>query len=504
MNKPNREEYFNTNSLTQDLKMQAVRGAGATVFAQICSYCIQTIGVIILARFLTPDDFGLIAMVTVFSILLQNFGVNGFTEAVIQKKELNQTQLSTLFWINTGISLLLTLLLIVSSPLLAGFYGEVRLKSITIVMASSIYISSMSTLHLALLKRNMLFYRTSAIDLIAAIFSVFISIVLAYKGLGYWAIVSKHLCYPLTITIGAWILCQWRPGVPAFGSGTTPIVKFAINVYGNFCLSYLRKNLDRMLVGRFLGSQPLGHYDRAHALSSMLPNQMTVPLTDVAIATLSRLANDSEKYRHYLSMVISMLAFITLPLSMILTLIGRDLIYFLLGPQWSQAGEIFSVLGLGIGMIVLYNTHGWIHISLGRADRWFRWSLFALLATTIFFLMGLPFGTLGVAMAYTASFYMLICPAMWYAGKAGGIKLSLFVSAVWKYFISALAAGLWSWFFIYIFKYSSACFLKLHIFIRIITASTFYLIIYLLFIVAFFRSVKPILQFIAILRDMKP
>lgn len=504
MKTQNRDEYFNSDHLKKNLKAQAVRGAGATIFSQICSYVIQTIGIIILARLLSPDDFGLIAMVTVFSLLLQNFGVNGFTEAVIQNEEINHRQLSTLFWITIGISVALTLLLMASAPFIAEFYKEPRLKLITTVMAVPIFINSTSILHLALLKRNMQFYRTSGNDMIAVTLSILIAIVLAYTGWGYWSLVARQLFVPIATTAGAWILCRWRPGLPTKGSGTKPMIKFALNVYGNFCLSYLRKSLDRVLIGRFIGSQSLGHYDRAHQLSSMIPNQISIPLTDVAIATLSRLSNDSEKFRHYLSMVISMLAFISLPLSILLTLIGRDLIYFLLGAKWNQAGEIFSVLGLGVGIIVLYNTHGWLHLSLGRADRWFRWSVIALLTTFIFFLIGLPFGSLGVATAYTASFYILICPAMWYAGKAGGIKLSLFISAIWKYFISALAAGLISWFFMYYFKYSSVYFMNLHILLRIFCISIFYLIIYLLLAIIFFRNLKQILQFIAILHDMKP
>lgn len=500
----NRNEYFNTDYLKQNLKTRAIQGAGATFFAQICSYGVQIIGAIILARLLTPDDFGLIAMVLAFSLLLQNFGVNGFTEAVIQKENISHRQLSTLFWINIAISLLLTLLLIASSPLIAGFYKEPRLKSITMAMAFSIIIGGLSTHHLALLKRNMQFYRTSANDMAAAIFSVTISIVLAYKGYGYWALVSRQLFLPLITTMGAWILCTWRPELPALGSGTKSMVKFALNAYGNFCVFYFQRNLDKVLIGRFLGSQPLGHYDRANNLSNMVPNQLIIPLTSVALATLSRLANDSEKYRYYLSTLISMLAFIALPMSLILTLTGRDLIYLLLGPQWNKAGEIFSVLGLGTGMIILYNIHGWLHLSLGRADRWFRWSIAALVVTIILYLIGLPFGSLGVAIAYTASFCVLIVPAMWYAGKPAGIKLSLFISAIWKYFMSALIAGLSCWFLLYSFKMSANIFLELNIYIRILISSLCSMSIYLILIIIFHQSTKPILQFASILRDMIP
>lgn len=501
---PKEYEYLDSVLLTKNLRAQALKGAGATIFTQIFSYGIQTIGIIILARLLTPDDFGLIAMVTVFTLLLQNFGVNGFTEVIIQKKEINQQQLSTLFWINTSISLSLTLLLMAMSALIAGFYREPRLKMIINVMSFTILMSSVSTQHMALLKRNMHFYRTSAVDMVAVIISISAAIILAYNGWGYWSLVVRQLSVPMTTAIGAWLLCRWRPGLPILGSGTKSMVKFALNIYGNFCLTYFRKNFDRVLIGRFLGSHPLGHYDRAHQLSSMLPNQLTIPLSDVALATLSRLANDPEKYRTYLSMVFSGLAFFVFPVSMILSIIGKDIIYLLLGPKWLQAGDIFSILGLGIGMIVLYNTHGWIHLSLGRADRWFRWSIIALATTVIFFLIGLPFGLFGLASASTISFYVLTLPAIWYAGKPGGISLSIFISAVWKYFCAALVAGLLSCFLMYIGDFSSALFHKVSILVRIFIASGFYFCTYLILVVVLYKSTKPIIQFMVIFRDMIP
>ena len=500
----NNNNYFNNDHLRQNLKTRAIRGAGATIFAQSSNYAIQTVGTIVLARLLTPDDFGLITMVATFSLLLQNFGVNGFTEAIIQEDKIDHQKISNLFWINISASLILTLLFIASSPLIAGFYKEPRLKFITIAMAFSIIFSGTSTQHSALLKRNMQFYSTSIIEISSAFLSTLIAIILAFHGWGYWSLVARRLLSPLTANIGSWIVCRWRPGLPSKRSNVMTMVKFALHTYGTFCTTYLRRNLDKILIGRVHGSEPLGFYDRAYHFSSILPNQLTVPLTNVSIATLSRLADNPKKYSQYLSTILSTLAFISLPLSAILTLTGKDFICLLLGPQWDKAGYIFSALGPGVAMIVLYDTHGWLHISFGRADRWLRWGIISFIATAICFFIGLFFGPLGVAIAHSASYYILICPAMWYAGKAGGIKLSLFISAVWKYFVAAIIAGLLSWMVLHVLPGSSVYFVQLNIFIRIITATCLCLVLYLVFIVALFRSIDPILQFIDVLREMKP
>ena len=504
LNSSKGHNYFYNDDLTQRLKAQAIRGAGVTVIAQICCHAIQTIGFIILARLLVPSDFGLITMVTVIVLLLQNFGVNGFTEAVIQKENINHQQLNSLFWINLGINILLASFLAILSTFFAGFYNEPKLTFIILIMANSIVINSMATLHLALLKRNMLFYYTSINDIIAVSISNFIAIVLALKGAGYWSLACKYISFPLATTVGAWIFCSWRPGFPSYDTSIKSMVRFAINIYGNFCLTYLQRNFDRICIGKVLGSPPLGHYDRAIQLTSMLPNQLTFPLTNVALATLCRLTNDSIKYRHYLSMIFSMLAFIALPLSAIIAIIGKDLIYFVLGSQWKQAGEIFPILGSSTGIIVLYNIHGWLHISFGRADRWLHWSIVAFVMTIICILIGLPFGLLGISYAYTISFFLLLLPAIGYAAKPGGIKLALFISAVWKYFGAAIVAGLLCWFIMYKIDYSAAFYLRSSVLFRIISASGFYLCLYLILVVALNKSTKPIMQFMAILRDMIP
>lgn len=279
---------------------------------------------------------------------------------------------------------------------------------------------------------------------------------------------------------------------------------FSFNTYGNFFISYVQKNIDKVLIGRFLGSLPLGHYDRATNLSSMLPNQLTIPLSNVALATLSRLADEPEQYRYYFAKVLSLLAFAAFPLSMILTLTGRDLIHLVLGPQWHQAGEIFSVLGLAIGMIVLYGTHGWLHLSFGRADRWMRWSSTALLITVLFFMMGLPYGPVGVAVAYTVSYYVLIIPAIWYAGKPCDIKVSLFISAIWKFFLAALAAGLSCWLFSYALAPSAVMFSALPLLARIVVASVCYITLYILLVIVFHRSTEPLKKFVVVLNEMIP
>ena len=232
------EDYFDTDHLSSNIKKHALKGAGSVLSAQVVNYIISLIGVMILGRLLSPEDFGLVAMVTAFSLLFLNFGINGFTESILQKDRINHELISTIFWVNVSISLILTVIFMALSPLLALFYKEHKIIPITIAMAFSIVFSGISVQHIALLKRNMRFVSTSANDVVAVILSFIVAVVMAWKGYGYWAVIARQLTIPLSTTVGAWILCRWRPGIPRLTKDVVPMIKFAFSIYGNFLIIY--------------------------------------------------------------------------------------------------------------------------------------------------------------------------------------------------------------------------------------------------------------------------
>jgi O-antigen/teichoic acid export membrane protein len=498
------KSIFSTDHLRAGLRGRALRGASATMLAQTASFGIQTVGTVIMARLLTPEDYGMVTMVLAFSLLLQNFGVNGFTEAIIQKKEISHEQISTLFWINILFSILLAILFVLSAPVISWFYKEPRLEPIVFAIALSIIFAGLSVQHLALLKRSMRFSLISLNDIVAATISTTIPIFLAWQGFGYWSLVVKWVSLPLAITVGAWILCGWRPGLPARRTGVGPMLRYAFHTYGNFVMNYFRRNIDKMLIGQVFGSQSLGMYDRAYHLSNMPVNQVINPVYTVAVSTFSRLTDDPERYRANYLKVLSILALVGMPLSGILTLVAHDVMLLFLGPQWTKAGEIFFAFGLSIGVMILYLTHGWLHLSLGTPDRWFRWSIVEFIATVLCMLVGLAYGPLGVAAAFSVSFYILLCPALVYAGRPVQLKLTAIISSVWKYGVLSLVAAVLSWFLVSVNDATAAMYSDSPVLIRIFVSAGLCLSLYLLLILVFMQRTRPIGQLIAIVRDMIP
>ncbi len=498
------EEYFRSDHLKTGIKKRFIASAKVTLISQLLSSAITFVGVIILARIIAPEYFGLLSMTATLILLLQNFGVNGFTEAIIQQEDINHKEVSSLFWVNIAISFFLSVLVVCFSPLIASFYRDSRLVPIINVMSISILMGGLSTIHIALLARNMKFTRIAGIRLASAVLSVVIGITLALQDLGYWALVGRRLSLPVTIALGSWLLCTWLPGRPEFVKKIKKLLVFGLYTYGNFILNYLRRNVDKILIGRIVGTESLGHYDRAYHLSNVIPNQMTVPISRVVISTLSRVRDEPERYKRYVERLLSTFGFLGFPASMLLTIIGYDLIILILGSRWQEAGRVMSVLGPGIGMLVIYNMHGWIHLSLGNAKRLFKWGACSLSVTIFLFIIGVKFGTIGVGIAYSASFYILVLPALWYAGKPIGLSFLFYIKCLWRYFISALLSGLIIYQILFSWSLTKVSFADYPVITRLLLATVSSCLLYTILVIIFYMSFKPFSDLLSILAEMVP
>lgn len=430
-----------THADADEVGRLAVRGAGVTVLSHGVTFLLQMAATVVLARLLAPSDFGLLTMVTTFSLLLMNVGLNGFTEAVVQREQMTHALASNLFWINAGLGLLLAAAFAGLGPLLARFYGEPRVIAVACGIAPTIVLTCLSVQHLALLRRAMRFSHVSGNDVVARALSVAVSIVLAWMGWGHWALVAGAVVLAFSTAVGAWTLCRWLPGLPGHAPGTGSIVTFALHTYGRFVAGYCTGNLDKLLIGWRFGPAPLGFYRKAYDLFVMPSNQLSSPLTTVAVSALSRLTGDVRQRGRYVLEALATLAFVGMGLGAALTLVGRDLIRVLLGPGWEEAGRLFTILGPAIGVMLIHGTHGWIHLSIGRPDRWARWSLVELAVAATLFLVGLPWGPSGIAVAWVASYWILTLPALGYAGRPAGLGAGAVVGVVWRYVVASAAAA---------------------------------------------------------------
>ncbi len=393
--------FFDTEYLKADLKGRSVRGGAVTMGAQWTKFCLQMASMIVLARLLTPQDFGLIAMVMVVTGFVTMFKDMGLSLATVQKAEINHEQISTLFWINLLLSFGMMLIAAALAPAITWFYGEPRLTWITLALASCIIFGGLTIQHQALLRRQMRFGILAIIDIVSISVSIFAAIISAWCGLGYWALVIMYLVEPIIRFIAVWIACGWRPGLPVWRSGVREMLLFGGHLTGFNLLNYFARNADNLLIGKFWGAGQLGLYTKAYGLLLLPLTQVTTPIAAVAIPALSRLQNDPERYRRYYYRAISMIAFITMPLVAMLAALSDEVILIVLGSQWIGASPIFKVLAFAAIVQPVVGTVGWVYVSLGQTRRMMYWSFIAVPLIVLSFAIGLQWGALGVAIAYT-------------------------------------------------------------------------------------------------------
>jgi PST family polysaccharide transporter len=494
---------FHPSAEGKELRRLAIRGGAATICAAALALAVQVVSTVILARLLTPADFGVVAMVTTFVMFLMGVGANGCNEAIIQRSKMDRFLASNLFWINLAVGLILMVSFAGAGSLLAQFYKNPLVAKIAVATSPGILIASLSVVPVALLKRAMRFASVSANDLTGRAVNTAVTVLLALRGWGYWSLVAGILAQALSISIGAWWLCRWIPSLPRRRVGTRAVLRFAGHVYGSFNAGYFTRNFDNLLVGWRFNAVALGYYKRAYDLFALSASQLTAPLNNVALAALSRVKDDPARVRRHLVSSLGMIAFIGMAMGADLTLVGKDVVRLVLGSKWAESGRIFQLFGPGIGVMLLYSTIGWIHVSMGKPERWFRWMLVEATATGLSFLVALPWGPTGIAVAWSVSYWILLVPAFWYAGRPINFGPSLLLGAVWKYALAALVAGC-SIFMLRRLTFSGSPGSLFHTFEEIVLISVAFSILYLGAIILLHRGFLPLRQLKDLLRELAP
>jgi O-antigen/teichoic acid export membrane protein len=402
--------YFQTDHLKANLKGKSVRGGAITVIGQVSKFSLRMVSLIILARLLAPEDYGLIGMVTVVLGFVNLFKDLGLSVATVQAPELNHRQVSTMFWINMAISVAIMLVTIALAPAIAWFYKEPRLIEITLVLAIGFIFGGLSVQHQALLRRQMRFKDLAIIEIVSMFLGVIAAIVSAWYGAAYWSLVILQLIGQVTTAAGVWLLCGWRPGLPIRGSGIRPMLAIGGNYTGFMILNYLSTNLDNVLIGSSLGAVPLGLYNRAYQLLLMPLQQISIPIKNVAIPTLSHLQTDIERYCSYYQKALLLMTTFAMPLVAFTFVSADQLILVMMGEKWLDIVPIFRVLSVAAFLNTFSMASGWAFISFGRTDRQFHWSIIASVLTTLSFLIGIRWGAIGVAAGFSIS-RLIIQPA---------------------------------------------------------------------------------------------
>ena len=422
-------------------KKVLIRSGSITFGEQIAGLIIQVASTSILARILSPEDYGVMAMVAVVTAFARLFTDLGLSSSTIQRKTLTQEQISTLYWINVLIGGIVALIVAACSPIVAWFYHRPELLGLTCLVSLNFLISGFGSQQSALLVRSMQFARKAIANLSGLMVALLVSITLALNGFGYWSLAIGSVCGSFTTVVLLNAVSGWRPSRPSRNTGIGSMLKFGSNVTAfDFC-NYFARNLDNIVIGRRWGTEVLGLYNRAYQLLLFPINNLRAPINAVAFPALSRLQDQPQKYRLYFRRIVALLAFLSMPLTTMLFIGSGPLIELLLGREWKGVVPLFAILALPSFIQPSWSLLGVVMLSCGKSGRYFKFGAVNSIVVSAGFLIGVHWGAEGVAISYACSTYLIIFPSLKWAFMGTPVSVSDFLSSIALPAMASLVAG---------------------------------------------------------------
>lgn len=410
---------------------------------QALRIAVQVLSVVILARLLSPVDYGLLAMVAAVIGVADIFRDFGLSTAAIQARTLSRAQRSNLFWINTFIGLLLSVLVWISAPLIAGLYQQPSLVPIAQSLAWTFLLNGIATQYRADLNRRMRFTLLAAADVVSPIVALGVAAALAAGGAGFWALVAQQLVQFAVMLVVVMAGARWLPGRPSRTTSMDGMLRFGWNIVATQLIGYVSNNVDSVIIGLRFGAGPLGQYNRAFQLLMNPLNQVRSPVTRIAIPILARLQDDEKRYSafllrgqsalgHSLGFVLGAGAGASVPLTVV----------FLGAGEWSGLAPILSLLAISGLFQVLAFVGYWVYVTRGLTRNLVHYSLVSSAIKVILIVCGSQWGVIGVAAGYALAPALTWPLSFWWLSRCTPVPLrGLYEGAFRIILMSGVALG---------------------------------------------------------------
>jgi O-antigen/teichoic acid export membrane protein len=403
------------------LGTSAARGAGVTLVAQAVRFCLQIVSLVVMARLLTPADFGLVAMVTAVIGVAEIIRDFGLSSAAIQAKTLSDAERSNLFWVNVGIGTICATFTLLASPLIVDIYGTPQLHKIILSLGWMFIVSGANTQFRAELSRSLRFKALALTDIAAQAAGIVVAIAAALAGAGYWSIVFQQIVTSLmtcAMNIGQ---CKWKPGRYQRAVPLGRFFRFGGSLLGMQALGYATNNVDNVAIGSYWGAEPLGLYGRGYQLLIVPLNQLANALTQVVLPVLSRVQSDDATYDRYVHRLQLMCCYLFGTGFAVAAGLSGPLVALMFGPQWTGVAPIFAILAIGGMFRGFAQVSYWMCLSRGLTGLQLRLYLVMRPVMIALILGGLPWGPVGVAAGHSLAFFVDWFVSLLWIGHTSGM-----------------------------------------------------------------------------------
>lgn len=366
---------------------------GERITAQFVSMFVS----IILARLLSPDDYGAVAMVMVFITIANVFVSNGFGNALIQKKDVDTLDFSSVLYINIAVSILIYAILFVAAPFIAGFYDMPVLTPVLRVLGIRIPVAAVNSIQHAYVSRNMLFKKFFWSTLFGTVISGIAGIIMAYKGFGIWALVAQYLINTCTDTVVLWFTVKWRPILSCSIERAKPLIKYGWKLLVSGLLDTGYTQIRSLLIGKIYSSADLAFYDHGDRYPQLIVININSSIGSVLFPAMSQFQNDKNKIKEITRRSIQVCSYVIWPMMVGFAIIAEPLIRLLLTDKWLPCVPFLRIFCFTYGLWPIFTANLQALNAIGRSDIFLKLEIIKKLFGLIVLVISIPFGTLAIA-----------------------------------------------------------------------------------------------------------
>ena len=382
-----------------NLKQSASKGAFWGLSGNLTVSAISFVGTAILARILSPKDFGLLGMAVLITGVVQLFGNLGLGAALVQKKNIDDEYLSTAFWSSLFVSGGLAAAAIILAPFASIFFNESIIKWIIVSLSATFVISSFSSIHRTLLYKEIKMKKIALIEITSRSIRVIIMLVCAVAGMGFWSIVIGMIVESILKTILFTITAHWMPAFRFSTAKFKELFAYGKHLYGQGFLAYFSSNMDFIVTGRVLGVQLLGFYQFSYNLPYLVRGYVQDGLAPIAFPVFSKVNDDKERLARGLFSAVKYISMMTFPIMFGLAFCANDFVAVVYGAKWLPAAQPLRILCFAAALGSVHCIVGSVFSAVGRPDIGFKWDLFKLPVTIVSVLLLSRWGIIGIAFA---------------------------------------------------------------------------------------------------------
>lgn len=410
--------------MTDSLKNKTVKGTIWSSLERFSVQGIQFVVSIIMARLLTPEDYGLVGMLAIFLAISQSIIDSGFSQALIRKQDRSEIDNSTVLYFNIVIGILLYIILFLSAPSISRFYNQPQLIPLTRILGLSLIFNSLVIVQRALLTINLDFKTQAKASFTSAVISGGVGIWMAFDGFGVWAIAWQQVINLIVVTILLWCLSRWKPILAYSWKSFRELFGFGSKLLASGLLDTLYRNMYLIVIGKVFKASDLGYYTRAHQFTDFASSNLTGILQRVTYPVLCTIQEDDVRLASVYRKLLKMTVFLIFPLMMILAALAKPLVLSFLTEKWIFSAVLIQILCFSQ---MWYPVHA-INLNLlqvkGRSDLFLKLEVVKKIVGVATLCLTLPFGLLALCWGMLANSIIALLINTHYTGKL--IKLGFY------------------------------------------------------------------------------